>query len=53
MKRILEKINYWELFIGIAIGMGIGIVVFSALVPSGLQMIKLYHLDDGKNYQVK
>lgn len=47
MKKFLAKMNYWELIIGIFIGMFLGLAVFSALVPSGVDMIKLYHLEKG------
>lgn len=36
--------SFWNLFIGIIVGAGLGLALFSALVPSGLDMIKVYHM---------
>lgn len=42
MKKILEKIDIRSFVAGIIIGLFLGLAVFSALVPSGLDMAKLY-----------
>ncbi len=45
MKKIFAKVNFWNLFIGIAIGAGVGMYMFTLLVPSGLDMIRLYNME--------
>lgn len=45
MKKILAKVNFWNLFIGIIIGAGVGMYAFSELVPSGLEYAQQYHMD--------
>lgn len=45
LKRFANKINFWNLFIGIVIGFGMGIWVINALVPDANGMIKYYHID--------
>lgn len=47
MNTIFAKLNFWNLFIGITLGVGVSVLLFSALVPSGADMITLYHLKDG------
>lgn len=56
IKKVLEKahahhqrIHYRELFYGVIIGFVIGIVGFSLLVPSGMDMIKLYNSERFKS----
>jgi hypothetical protein len=44
-KHLLEKINFWNLFIGIIIGLGAGIWFMNALIPNANQLIKMYRLD--------
>lgn len=51
LKQLSVKINFWNLFIGIVIGFAVGIYVFSMLVPSGVDMIKLYHLESYKEFR--
>ncbi len=45
MKTILHKINFWNLFIGIIIGAGVGMYAFSELVPDGLEYARVYHME--------
>lgn len=46
-----SKVSFWNLFIGIIVGAGLGLALFSALVPSGLDMIKVYHMQTYQQYQ--
>jgi uncharacterized protein (DUF305 family) len=45
LQHIHSKVNFWNLFIGIIIGFGIGIWVINALVPDANHLIRMYHLD--------
>ncbi len=45
LKHFASKINFWNLFIGIVIGFGVGIWVINALVPNADQLIHMYRLD--------
>jgi hypothetical protein len=45
LKHLAGKINFWNLFIGIIIGFGLGVTVINALVPNADEMIRMYHLD--------
>jgi hypothetical protein len=53
MKTIIAKFNFWNFLIGIIVGAGVGIYMFSLLVPSGYDMMVLYHLKDGAHYDGK
>jgi hypothetical protein len=44
-KHIAHKISFWNLFIGLIIGFGAGVILINALVPDAGQLIKLYRLD--------
>jgi hypothetical protein len=45
IRHFAHKINFWNLFVGIVIGFGVGILVINALVPNANDMIRLYRLD--------
>jgi hypothetical protein len=45
LKHFAGKIDFWNFFIGLAIGFGLGVVIVNALVPNADELIKLYHLD--------
>lgn len=45
LKHLGSKIDFWNLFIGIVIGFGIGVYVINALVPDASQLIRMYRLD--------
>lgn len=45
LKHIAHKISFWNLFIGMVIGFGVGVLLINALVPNADQLIKLYRLD--------
>ncbi len=45
MKNILHKVNFWNLFIGIAIGIGVGVYLLNAFVPNANQLVTMYHLN--------
>jgi hypothetical protein len=45
LQRFADKINFWNLFVGIILGFGAGIWVINALVPNADQMIRMYRLD--------
>jgi uncharacterized protein (DUF305 family) len=45
MKNIVKKVNFWNLFIGIVVGLFAGLFVFSWLVPSGDEAIMFYKID--------
>ncbi len=51
LKRIVAKADFWNLFIGIVIGFGVGVYVFSLLVPSGWDLIKMYHMENYKEFK--
>ena len=53
MKTIIAKFDFWNFFIGSIVGMGIGMYMFSLLVPSGYDMTVLYHLKDGAHYDAR
>jgi uncharacterized protein (DUF305 family) len=42
MKNILYKVNFWNLFIGIAIGIGVGVYLLNAFVPNANQLVAMY-----------
>ena len=45
IQQLAKKIDFWNLFIGIVIGFGVGIWVMNALVPDANQLIQMYHHD--------
>lgn len=45
MKHFAGKIDFWNLFIGLVIGFGAGVILINALVPNAEQLIKMYRLD--------
>lgn len=45
MKKFFTKSNFWSGFIGLFIGIAASMALFSALVPSGAEMIRIYHLE--------
>lgn len=45
IQQLAKKIDFWNLFIGIAIGVGMGVWVLNALVPDANQLIQMYHHD--------
>lgn len=51
LQTLKNKINFWNLFIGLVLGFGISMCLFSYLVPSGLDMIRAYHLETYKNFR--
>lgn len=40
-----QKLNFWNLFIGIVIGFGAGVWFINLLIPNANQLIKMYRLD--------
>ncbi len=51
MKQILSKINYWNLGVGMLFGFIFGVCLVSFLVPSGLDMIRVYHMEQYRDYK--
>lgn len=45
LRIVHERINFWNLFIGIVIGFGIGVYTLNALVPGASESIRMYRLD--------
>lgn len=45
LSHFASKISFWNLFIGIVIGFGAGVILINALVPDADQLIKIYRLD--------
>lgn len=46
-----SKVNFWNLFIGIVIGFGVGVYALNALIPNSNQVIGMYHTMDKKSAQ--
>ena len=42
---IHNKVSFWNLFIGIVIGFGVGVYALNALIPNADQSIRMYRLD--------
>ncbi len=51
MKNIITKMNFWNLFIGVVVGFFLGVCFLSFLVPSGADMIRIYHTQQYKNWR--
>lgn len=49
MKHIISHFNFWNFFIGGVIGFVVAIFLFSFLVPTGLDMARVYNIDRYKN----
>jgi hypothetical protein len=45
MQQIIQKIDVWNLFIGVVIGFGAGVYLINALVPNAAELIRMYRLD--------
>lgn len=45
MKRIVQKIDFWNLFVGVVIGFGSGVWIVNAMVPDANELIRMYRLD--------
>jgi hypothetical protein len=45
LKQFAGKIDFWNLFIGIILGIGIGVSAINALIPDADEMIRMYRLD--------
>jgi hypothetical protein len=46
LKQFADKINFWNLFIGLAMGFALGMITMEALVPGSAKLIRMYHLSD-------
>lgn len=44
-KRISSQVDFWNLFIGLVIGFGVGAYALNAVAPTKDQMLKLCRLD--------
>jgi hypothetical protein len=42
LKRLANKVSFWNLFIGIVIGFGVGVWFLSALIPNATNIIRVY-----------
>ncbi len=40
-----SKVNFWNLFIGIVIGFGVGVYALNALIPNSNEVIRMYRMD--------
>lgn len=45
LKNMHDKTNFWNLFIGIIIGFGVGVYSLNALIPNASESIRMYHMD--------
>jgi hypothetical protein len=45
LKNMHDKTNFWNLFIGIIIGFGVGVYALNALIPNATESIRMYHMD--------
>lgn len=45
LKYVASKIDFWNLFIGIVIGFGLGVYFINALIPNANELIRIYRLD--------
>ena len=44
LKQFASKIDFWNLFIGLVIGFGLGVALINALVPNANELIRMYQL---------
>ena len=40
-----KKVNFWNLFIGIVIGFGVGVYALNALIPNSNEVLRMYRMD--------
>lgn len=40
-----SKVNFWNLFIGIVIGFGVGVYTLNALIPNADELVRMYRVD--------
>lgn len=48
MKKLLQKIDFLSLSVGIVIGVGLGVNLMNAFVPNANQLIEMYQLNKKK-----
>lgn len=42
---LMQKMHFWNLFIGLVVGFGLGVVAINALVPDADQLVRMYRID--------
>ncbi len=50
---VTSRVNFWNLFIGIVIGIGVGFYAMNALIPNGDEMLRMHRLDPSSLRQEK
>ena len=45
VESTMDKIKFWNFFIGLAVGFAAGVILINALVPNTAEMLRLYRLD--------